>query len=462
MVPVRTDDFRYGRGALLLATLASPLAAQQVAASGTELQINTYTPETQHEAAVARSSAGVVVVWESVTQDGSHGGIFGRRFTSGGSALGGEFQINVTTVEGQYQPAVAMSASGFVVVWHGTSSAAQEVFARRFDAAGAAIGGEFQVNTYTSEDQAYAQVAMDASGFVVVWQSFSEDGDSNGLFGQRFASSGARLGGEFQLNLHTQDHQARPAIARDASGFVVVWQSAAQDGEYNGVFGRRFDASGGAVGGEFQVNVATAENQQWPAVAAGAAGFLVTWGSFGQDGSSYGIFSRRFGSSGAPIGGDVLVNARTINSQSRPRVSKVGSRFVVTWESYAQDGDANGVFGRLVDGAGLPVGPDFQLSSYTTNNQYRPDVAGDDSRFVVTWQSYPQDLGTTGVFAQRFSVLVDFDVDGNGVVEPLTDTLLALRYAFGFRGATLIAGAVGANCTRCDAPSIEAYLASKV
>ena len=50
------------------------------------------------------------------------------------------------------------------------------------------------------------------------------------------------------------------------------------------------------------------------------------------------------------------------------------------------------------------------------------------------------------------------DVDGNFLVDPLTDTLLTLRYAFGFRGNTLITGAVGANCTRCDAPSIEAYL----
>jgi hypothetical protein len=410
---------------------------------------------------VARSSAGVVVVWESVEQDGSHAGIFGRRFTSGGSALGGEFQINVTTVEGQYQPAVAMSASGFVVVWHGTSSATQEVFARRFDARRSCHRRRVPGQYLPSDDQAYAQVAMDASGFAWSGRALARMATRAACFGQRFASSGRDWAASSsstctrritRLDLRSQGRQRlRGGLAQRCS-----------DGYNYGVFGRRFDASGGAIGGEFQVNVATTDQQQWPAVAASAAGFLVTWGSFGQDGSSYGIFGRRFGSSGAPIGGEVLVNTRTINSQSRPRVAKVGSRFVVTWESYAQDGDANGVFGRLVDAAGLPVGPDFQLSSYTANNQYRPDVAGDDSSFVVTWQSYPQDLGTTGVFAQRFSVLVDFDVDGNGVVEPLTDALLALRYTFGFRGATLIAGAVGANCTRCDAPSIEAYLASKV
>jgi hypothetical protein len=52
------------------------------------------------------------------------------------------------------------------------------------------------------------------------------------------------------------------------------------------------------------------------------------------------------------------------------------------------------------------------------------------------------------------------DVDGDGSVDALTDALLVLRYVFGFRGPTLIGGAVDTqNCTRCDAFLIEAYLA---
>ena len=42
----------------------------------------------------------------------------------------------------------------------------------------------------------------------------------------------------------------------------------------------------------------------------------------------------------------------------------------------------------------------------------------------------------------------------------LEDGLLIIRYLFGFRGATLIGGAVAADCTRCSATAIESYLAS--
>ncbi len=54
----------------------------------------------------------------------------------------------------------------------------------------------------------------------------------------------------------------------------------------------------------------------------------------------------------------------------------------------------------------------------------------------------------------------DLDVDADGEVDSLTDGVLALRYSFGFRGATLIVGAVGVNCARCDATAIEAHFAS--
>ncbi|MBP8297470.1 MAG: hypothetical protein KAX84_15265, partial [Burkholderiales bacterium] len=52
------------------------------------------------------------------------------------------------------------------------------------------------------------------------------------------------------------------------------------------------------------------------------------------------------------------------------------------------------------------------------------------------------------------------DVDGNGVADALTDGLLINRYQFGLRGASLIAGAIGANAQRTTAAQIESYLAS--
>ncbi len=97
------------------------------------------------------------------------------------------------------------------------------------------VGVEFQVNTYTTNGQYSPAVAADAEGdFVVVWRSYVQDGSSFGVFGQRYTSAGVALGGEFQVNTYTTNFQSSPAVAADAEGdFVVVWQSYVQGASVN-------------------------------------------------------------------------------------------------------------------------------------------------------------------------------------------------------------------------------------
>ena len=54
------------------------------------------------------------------------------------------------------------------------------------------------------------------------------------------------------------------------------------------------------------------------------------------------------------------------------------------------------------------------------------------------------------------------DVDGNGSAGALSDGLLVVRWAFGISGSALVSGAIDAGCTRCTAPEVEPYLASIV
>ena len=70
------------------------------------------------------------MVWESLGQDGSSDGIFGRRFNVSGNPAGDEFQVNSTSPGAQVSPAVASDGSGdFVVVWEGPDGNATGIFA---------------------------------------------------------------------------------------------------------------------------------------------------------------------------------------------------------------------------------------------------------------------------------------------------------------------------------------------
>src|SRR5207247_2369042 len=99
----------------------------------------------------------------------------------------------------------------------------------------------FQVNTYTSRDQYHASICSSSGGSVViVWDSYSDqDGDNDGVFAQRFDSAGSPAGSEFQVNTYTTNYQGYRGldVACDSTGeFVVVWNSATQDGGSDGIF----------------------------------------------------------------------------------------------------------------------------------------------------------------------------------------------------------------------------------
>ena len=98
--------------------------------------------------------------------------------------------------------------------------------------------------------------AIDArGGFVVTWTSTEGDGAGDyGIRAQRFDPTGARLGAEFSVNTFTTSYQEQARVSGAPDGrFVVVWESAAQDGSSYGVFGQRYDATGARAGAEFQV-----------------------------------------------------------------------------------------------------------------------------------------------------------------------------------------------------------------
>jgi hypothetical protein len=354
---------------------------------GSEFQINTYTTDSQYLPSVASDPNGnFVVVWTSYGQGagtdyqlGYGYAIVGRRFNSAGVAQGGEFLASYVTFA-QNAARVATDAAGnFVVVWQ---SYAQDgngyygVFGRRFDAAGAPRGGEFQVNTYTTSYQDAPALAVDPSGnFVVVWQSYGQDGDTFGVIGQRFDASGARRGGEFQVNTYTTGSQALPAVSTDANGnFIVVWSSFGQDGDGLGVFGQRFSAAGVRQGGEFRINAYTTGQQNAAAIAADENGnFTVVWGSSVQEGSDYGVFGQRFDAAGVRQGSEFRVNSYTTGVQAIPMIaSDPDGDFVVVWPGgNDQDGSLYGVFGQrygdLIFQDGFDAGAFSRWSSSATD-----------------------------------------------------------------------------------------------
>ncbi len=319
-----------------------------------DFQVNGYTTGYQGSPSIAAvSDDGFVVAWDIAGEEDDYG-VFARGFDASGPVSGGDALVNAYTTGLQIFPVIA-GAPGreAIIVWTslGQDGAAGGIYGRRADASGLPLGNEFRVNIVTAGAQWQPEVAMDASGnFVVVWESFPQDTYGGlGVYGRIFDSNGAPRGAEIIVNSFALSSRFQPDVAMNRDGeFVVAWQLDEPGGPGSDIFARRYDSTGAPVGAEMPVNSWTTGFQESPTVALDTFGnFMVVWESYDQDGDLWGLFGRIFDAGDQPVGAEIQVNTWTTGLQAEPDVAAVGTGdFVGAWHSDLQDQDGYGSFGQ--------------------------------------------------------------------------------------------------------------------
>ncbi len=271
---------------------------------GATFLVNSNSWDLVSSPAVAMSSDGdSVVVWVDATS--GLGRVFGQRYSAAGDKEGDIVRIDTTEGNNGY-PAVAMNGNGdFVVAWTVQDSERTDVYGQRFDASGAKSGDEFRISSSAFPRNDAPSIAADVNGnFVVSWLSGFGTSTPGRIVGQRYAASGTKLGTEFFADSSNWNGLDAPSIALDPNHgeFLIVWTGVV-DADAD-VYGQRFDSSGVKLGDEFRINSYTTSTQRGPAVAADLDGDYVTvWNSWGQDGSGNGVFGKMLQSNYAPDGG---------------------------------------------------------------------------------------------------------------------------------------------------------------
>ncbi|MEY8841171.1 calcium-binding protein, partial [Cribrihabitans sp. XS_ASV171] len=334
----------------------------------------------------------VVYVWSSEGQDGSGFGVYMQRLDPLGVPLGSEQRVNVETANSQEEPVVApVSGGGFFVTWASFNQDGDEwgIYGQRYDTAGAGQG-EFRINTEINTVQRDPAIArLDGGGHVVVWFNNNREGPANlGISGQMYDALGQPLGGEFEVEQDFNFGQENPEIAAlPGGGFVVVWESFRQDGDFDGIYGRVFNAAGGAAGPEFHVNVASPQgNQNLPDVAGLTDGsFVVVWQ--GRDGDAGGVYARHYPALGTP-GPEFLVHADTAGDQREPAITALpDGGYYIAWTEGARDGDGRGIFGQRFAADDSRIGPERQVNVDFNGEQFDASLATRGQEVLVGWTS---------------------------------------------------------------------------
>ncbi len=227
-------------------------------AIGEEFAISTLTLESQDQPNLAMSNEGAfVAVWRANGSigDDSDWSVQARRMASDGSPLGSHFQVNTLTSGVQTNPDIALESDGdFLVVWqsaisNGDDSIAESIQGRSYTSGGTSVGGEFQVNNGTFASQTSPSIeGTSASSFLVVWDTLTTTDDDEGdhaIAGRSLRWDGTFLSDETQINSFTTGGQQMPELAVSPSGssFLATWvgftgNSPGDDDQFGVVVGR--------------------------------------------------------------------------------------------------------------------------------------------------------------------------------------------------------------------------------
>lgn len=388
--------------------------------------------QTAPQAAV--NAAGGFVVWQdnSVNVNGLR--IRAQRLNS--SLTRSQLPFSVSSVAGvanvgdQEKPQVALLKNGGAVfVWQGGRFGFQKIYARFCAPDGTFVTSDIRVNTYTNNFQVNPSVATLADGnVVIVWASDGQDGDMQGIFGQRLSPVGAKLGAEFQINEWTFRNQRTPTVAALANtNFVVVWVSELQRGSATvDIYARLFDATGIAAGDEFPVNPSTTNACANPVVSGSPeGGFAVAWSQKDDvllaAGSQFGVLvpavqpskstngwdvvGRLFNANGSAASGDFFLNTKRYGDQYGPKIAAFGRHYLAVWTSFGQDDSREGIYGQFLRADASLFGEEFRVNTTTISRQMLPAIATDGvNRFLVLWSSFR--AGTSfDLFARSYDLI---------------------------------------------------------
>ena len=383
---------------------------------GTEFRVNQTTANNQDGAAVAmKSDGGFIVTWTSLNQDGSGQGVNARIFDSQGNG-GSEFRVNTTTSGIQQSPAIGVAADGtFVIAWEGNGSGdTYGIFAQRFDAGGGQQNGEFRINATTTNGQYDPAIAVGQDGqFMVVWD------DAIGTHGRRFNSSGTASDAS-DLLLHADYTSGNADVATNGTGsYHIVWRTTGGgDGSGRALWKMELGATDTTPQPLEQVTISTINSQTEPSITSDGNGdFIVTWQGSGL-GDTDGVFARKFNSQGIPIGDEFLLNQTTFGSQVFVSAAMVDlNNFVAVWSGNGP-GDPTGIYARA-----FGTLPNVASLLFSTNNNVvgsgNPDLSHWKTGDVLTFGAPNLSLGTntTGQLslAGSLAALGDGDVKIEGL-----------------------------------------------
>jgi hypothetical protein len=314
-------------------------------------------------------------------------GTYVQQYTPLGQPVGSFTRVKPMLLSDGVYPKVAAAGTGFVVAynWRSNINLPAQISAQRYNANGAKVGAEFRINAINPGHIRQHQVVRLADGgFVVVWSAGPNKLDSGEIYARRYNANGAPLTGEFIVNTTKFKTQDFPAVAALANGgFVVVWNSTIADGSVD-LYIQRYAANGAKAGAEQRLTGSLGVDENVPVIAGlHNGGFVIAYTRSAGDPI---IRGRRYTAAGTPNGAEFVIGGNNYGHWEPITLTVLDDdRFLV---AYGKDGPSTNIYAKLLGptAAGDAATGEFRVNA--TPGGLRPSAVALSNRNVfVLWET---------------------------------------------------------------------------
>lgn len=373
----------------------------------------------EHPDVARLAGGSIVVVWDSYfSEDGLRTYYIAmQRFSANGTRIGGEEVLAAFTNGQSTHPSVAaLKDGGFAVAWQiaaGESILGQDdVYTNTFDADGTARGDATRAHPASKNDQFAASItATDNGGFALTWSSYDgpKTGKQDEIYFRRYDADGDAIGEGQKVNQVQQFDQHNSRITRLSNGNLLVAWDAEYGGdptpsgvEEDGVRARLYSQKGKALGQEFLlvgqndgvnggVNIT---ESRMDVAALPDDQFVVTWYEtvlHKDRDTTFEIHAQIYRNDGAKAGSEILVRGGSVSTPDHSAVIALeGGGFAVAWDAFGKRTYAfEEVYARVYDENGRATGRAFLVNPPSGRSaQDNPELlALDGGGFMVVYES---------------------------------------------------------------------------
>jgi len=439
-------------------------------------------PVVRYDPIIGLEDGGFIVTWSSNArgaEDNSGFGVYGLRFDEDGQQIGNVFLINQTTSGNQEDSDVTLVDGNLVVTWTGNDANGRGVYVREFsiennvetltdnfengevngwtnasvtdggDVASQFLGlfgrGASTAKTYDfGSGNAGKQVEIDFDFLEIDnWE-----GDEFLVFinGKEVSSNkhyywvteaGSSALGQIEGTGSRADTLTKYSLkamldseGKFSLGFGSTLNQALSDESF-GIDNITISTSGlSPIGNEIEVNSTTQYNQDESSITALTdEGYVISWTSYAQDGNHDAVYLQKFDSDGNKVGAESQVNTIYTGNQNDSNITSLpDGGYVITWTSYGQDGHYDGIFVQRFASDGSTLGAETQVNDTTYHHQNQPSIDSlEDGGYVISWTGYNTANASYDIYTKRYTS------DGNEMYEAITprEVQVSSTYASG-------------------------------